>query len=391
MPSRKLVLVLTMTVLTAVTAVAQAGELSPIVPQAPTPLPQLRIADTEEDIGISPSDVPVLSPKTLSFPPPPGASRVGQYKGVAKAKAPEQRVPVKSSIGLTADDEPVKKFTAGDVMEPPMNILPEVTTAINLSSSDLNRIICTSGEVKEALTSDEKGLMIKITGKDVFVKYKVAKKSDGKLSYATTPTELYVVCGENTYSMIAFPDRRPSTTIRLSTGIDERAQKNHALYEGLPFEKRMLRLIKEAYTDALPDSYLVKQRKNVITSFKKLNIALKREVEVEGEGLRLKEYHLTLKPGASAMKLEGKMFLRTEFTDNAVAVSLDSENLRSGQTIRLFIVEQRADQPLGGLGGFMSMEGSNHAALSVSTEEGPKPQVPSHMKTRNGASAGGVK
>ena len=61
------------------------------------------------------------------------------------------------------------KLQPGEVMAAPMVILPETTTTIKLSASDLNRIICPS-EVKEALTSDEKGLMIKISGKDVFLK-----------------------------------------------------------------------------------------------------------------------------------------------------------------------------------------------------------------------------
>jgi len=35
----------------------------------------------------------------------------------------------------------------------------------------LNRISCSS-EIKDALTSTEKGVVIKITGKDAFVKFK---------------------------------------------------------------------------------------------------------------------------------------------------------------------------------------------------------------------------
>ena len=49
----------------------------------------------------------------------------------------------------------------------PAVIPPEVATKIRLSSSDLNRISCSS-EIKDALTSTEKGVVIKITGKDAW-------------------------------------------------------------------------------------------------------------------------------------------------------------------------------------------------------------------------------
>ena len=339
---------------------------------------------------------PVLPPGTSAqqparqpaFPPAPGGTGV---KGATLKRPVEQRTPVAPSgrslmsmdqdgSDLAKEGSPAHKMQVGDVLDPPTTVLPEATTTVSLSSSDLNRIICTSGDVKEALTSDEKGLMIKITGRDVFVKYKVGKRSDGKLSYSTTPTELYIVCGENTYSMIAFPDRRPSQTIRLSSGIENRAKENQSLYEGLPFEKRVMRLIKEVYTDAIPESYTLTKRDIVDASWKGMVITLKREVSVDGEGMHLKEYHIHLKPGVGQMKLSEKLFLKKEFAINPIAVSIDKHNLKQGEVSRLFIVEQRADQPLGGngFGQFMSVDGmgADPAPAASPSPQSTMPQRP---------------
>jgi conjugal transfer pilus assembly protein TraK len=224
----------------------------------------------------------------------------------------------------------------------PTYVPPEVATKIRLSSSDLNRISCSS-EIKDALTSTEKGVVIKITGKDAFVKFKVTKRGD-KLVYSTTPTELYVVCGDETYSMVAVPQRVPSQTIRLSSGKEQKIKDNKTLYSGLPFEKMMLKAIQDVYTEQLPDSYTVVKADKRFEAYKEIRVVLKRVVDVEGEGLRIKEYLVSLKGDTKEFKINEKMFVRTELAENPVAVSLERHILRPGDTIRAFVVEQRGER-----------------------------------------------
>ena len=224
----------------------------------------------------------------------------------------------------------------------PTVIPPETATKIRLSSSDLNRISCSS-EIRDALTSTEKGVVIKITGKDAFVKFKVTKRGD-KLVYSTTPTELYIVCDDETYSMVAIPQRVPSQTIRLSSGKERKIKDNAALYSGLPFEKMMLKAIQDVYTEQIPDSYTVAKTDKRFDAYKEVRMMLNRVVEVEGEGLRIKEYLVSLKDGAKEFKMNEKMFLRTELAENPVAISLERHILRPGNTFRAFVVEQRAER-----------------------------------------------
>jgi conjugal transfer pilus assembly protein TraK len=224
----------------------------------------------------------------------------------------------------------------------PTVVLPEATTSVRLSSSDMNRISCPS-DIREALTSSEKGLTIKITGKDAFVKFKVTKKGD-KFAYSTTPTELYVVCGDDTFSMIIFPQRIPSQTIRLTSGKERKIKDNLSLYAGLPFEKKVLKAIKDVYTENIPDSYSISNKEKQFFLFREIRLALKRTVDIEGEGLRIKEYEASLRGETTEFKMNEKMFLKTKLAENPVAVSLERHILRAGDTSRLYVVEQRAEK-----------------------------------------------
>jgi conjugal transfer pilus assembly protein TraK len=238
-----------------------------------------------------------------------------------------------------AIDQVVEQPAEGEF---PTVVLPEATTSVRLSSSDMNRISCPA-DIREALTSTEKGLTIKITGKDAFVKFKVTKKGD-KFTYSTTPTELYVVCGEETFSMVIFPQRIPSQTIRLTSGKDRKIKENLSLYAGLPFEKKALKAIKDVYTENIPDSYSVSKKEKRFLSYKEIILTLKRTVDIEGEGLRIKEYEASLRGETTEFKLNEKMFLKTELAENPVAISLERHILRVGDTSRLYIVEQRAEK-----------------------------------------------
>jgi conjugal transfer pilus assembly protein TraK len=264
-------------------------------------------------------------------------------------------------------DQVVEQPTAGEF---PTVVLPEATTSVRLSSSDMNRISCPV-DIREALTSTEKGLTIKITGKDAFVKFKVVKKGD-KFTYSTTPTELYVVCGEETFSMVIFPQRIPSQTIRLTSGKDKKIRENLSLYAGLPFEKKALKAIKDVYTENIPDSYSVSKKEKRFLSYKEIILTLKRTVDIEGEGLRVKEYEASLRGETPEFKLNEKMFLKTELAENPVAISLERHILRVDDTSRLYVVEQRTEK-----------SGSRKLAGDLPVMDGSRENTPSKQSVNS--------
>lgn len=236
---------------------------------------------------------------------------------------------------------PLSAFSSENATEP-FNafVLPEVTTQVDMSSSDINRIVC-HVDIKDVIFSKEKGLSVKIAGRDAFVKFLITKKEDKEI-YSNTPSELFVICGTDVYSLIAIPRRIPSQTIRLSSGRLEKIKKNISLMEGLPFEKKVTDLIKSVYKEDIPESFSISPSNRKIEIFKDITLTLKRAVAIEGEGLQLKEYNVEIKNDSphDSLQIMEKDFLRTELTERPVAIAIDKLNLKKGDSGRLFIVEQ---------------------------------------------------
>lgn len=224
-------------------------------------------------------------------------------------------------------------------------VIPEVSTAVTLSNSDINRITCRE-EIKDVVFSREKGLSVKTVGKDAFVKFLITRK-DEKEVYSSTPSELFVVCGENVYNLIALPKRVPSQTVRLTPGA-ERIRENRRMYGELPFEKKILAIIRSVYTSEIPEGFTTVPVGDKLSLFKDLEVTLVRTHRVEGEGLLVKEYLLAAKKSGEELKLTEKDFLRPAIATKPVAISLDRHELGQGDTARLIAVEQALAATEGG-------------------------------------------
>lgn len=232
------------------------------------------------------------------------------------------------------DKEPINEVT---------EILPEIATHVRLSSTDVNRVVCPS-EIHDVVFSKEKGVDVKVNGRNAFVKFLVKKEPGGKEEYSNTPTELFVVCGGDVYTLIAQPARIPSRTIRLSSGSEKRIEENIELMGSLPFEKKVLSVMKSMYTGDIPDSFLVKSVDEPVLTTNGLDVRLKRVIEVEGEGLRGKEFSVKLNEKDTA-KLTEKDFLHPAITKKPLGITLDKLRLDSpGDTARLFIVERSVEE-----------------------------------------------
>lgn len=226
-------------------------------------------------------------------------------------------------------------------------VLPEVTTQINLSSRDVNRITCSGNRpVKDIVFSSEKGMSPKISGNNVFIKFLVEQDTaTGEIQLSTTPTEMHVVCGaEGTiYSLIAVPRNIPAQTVELTTSVDKVA-KNLSLFKGLSFEKKVLTIVKQAYKADYPESYTIKHPDMQIDALANVGLEtrLAEQVDIEGEGLRIKEYHLNLAPNfeAEEIKVLEKYFLLPALTENPVAIAMDTQFIRKDGHTRLIIIEQ---------------------------------------------------
>lgn len=246
-------------------------------------------------------------------------------------------------VALREESESKMQKVVPTLDNTPVVVLPETATVVSMNNSDVNRIVCPV-DIKDVVSLKEKGVSVKVTGKDVFVNFKFVKKGE-KTLYASEPTEMYVVCGQDTYNLVLIPRSDvPPQTIRLSSGIDKKIKSNNDILGGLPFEKKIMRVVKDVYTDQLADSYTVTDVKKQIGNWQEINVIHKRNVDIEGEGLRVKEYEAFLKQGQLPFKLSEKIFTKKNFADNPVAISLEKHVLRPGETVRIFVVEQRQEK-----------------------------------------------
>jgi len=251
------------------------------------------------------------------------------------ASSQEENVPENRE---TADVQFTKLPAEGSV-----TVMPEVAQPVELSSSDVNRITC-QGEIKDVVYSREKGITVKFSGRDAFVKFRTGLK-DGKTTYSTTPSEIFVVCGDNVYSLIALPKRIPARSIRLSPGKTENIRKNRSLFGALPFEKKVLSAIRSLYTEEIPESFTVSTPNKRIDLFRDLDLVLARVAVVEGEGIQVKEYRGTLADGdKDRIELGERGFLRNEISTDPIAVSLDRLVLKKGEILRAFVVEPHREE-----------------------------------------------
>ena len=218
-------------------------------------------------------------------------------------------------------------------------VYPEHTTKIQLSSTDVNRFVC-PGPIKDVMFSQDKGIKIKIAGKNAFVKFQALKKGQ-EILYTKTPSEFYVVCDGDVYSMIGMPKQIPAQTVRLSSGLKKRIEKNLSIFSGLPLEKKVLMLIRQAYTDDLPESYTVRSLKQQGNIFKQVMLVARRDIQVEGEGLGVREYVVKLKMDEKQWTLSEKDFLKRSLTKQPLAIAIEEPLLRPGEKTRVFIVERR--------------------------------------------------
>ena len=249
-------------------------------------------------------------------------------------------IPAKAPKKQKQTYNPDQFFGHADIM-----VLPEITTKVILSSTDINRITCDDGPIKDVVYSKEKGLSVKINNSNAFVKFLAVKKRN-ELRYPEKPVELYFICGPDAavYTVIAVPEKVPAQNIRLVSK-KKRLKKNLSLFEGIPFEKKVLMLTKYAFQENIPESFTVRKADKKKYLSRDLNISLRRTIIAEGEGIQLKEYLVSIKQGSSRQKmtLEEKYFLLPELTENPIGITLEKTSLTKGETGRLFVVEKHSE------------------------------------------------
>jgi conjugal transfer pilus assembly protein TraK len=217
-------------------------------------------------------------------------------------------------------------------------IPPEFPTSATFSNRDINRIAC-PGTINDLIFSEEKGIVGHFSHNNAFIKFKIEQQGTETL-YATQPSELFVVCDQTVYTLIATPKNIPSATIWLAPPPDKRIRENIEIYAGLPLERQVLRLIREAYSDTLQSGYRLSQLTSKPLFIGRFEVKPIRRVLVDGIGLCLKEYIATSMTDTPAV-LKEESLIKAFIGKNLMSVAIDTPEILPGESSRVFLVERQ--------------------------------------------------
>jgi conjugal transfer pilus assembly protein TraK len=241
----------------------------------------------------------------------------------------------------------VEKISKGDVkkedkveMNNIVYVKPNRVMMVEMSSLDINRVYC-DGEITDVIFSEEKGVKVRIVKNNAFVKF-VVKKIEDKEIPIENPVDIFFVCDNQVYSIIAIPKRIPSAFIYLETK-ERKVQEVVERVKDLPYEKRLLEIIKAIYTNRYEPNYQVVNVNKEFYLFKDVKVVLERIIDIEGEGLRGKVFRIEtfFDLNTQYVEIKEKDFVRKELTSIPFAVSLDKSRLQGKDKATLIIIEKR--------------------------------------------------
>lgn len=232
-------------------------------------------------------------------------------------------------------------------------VMPEISTEVTLSNSDVNRIVCESGEAVSPVFSKEKPVSVAI-GKDrrsFNVKFKYLVMPGGQNRYLSEPIELFLTCGTSTFELIAKPEFGPPHKVLLGSNTKDKIKDNQALFGALSLEEAAIMLTTKMITEdgntGLPDSFEVRPtqgtwQQNIYDERGHLipiEIRQERDVLVDGTGLRGTQYSIH---ALNNVQLKETMFLNSSFGENVFAITIENLALNTGQRTSLIIIHRES-------------------------------------------------
>lgn len=255
---------------------------------------------------------------------------------------PKGAEPVSPSKLLIDADLTQKVDNVESSIEPQLSYIvePDKVTPLTLSADNVNRVVCPV-DIKDVVYSEEKGVQVKIAGKNAFIKFLI-KRIGNKEQYSNIPTDIYVVCGDRVYSMIAFPKKQPPVVVYLKDK-GEKVKSAVDKYASLPVEKRIVNIVKAFSNNTPPEEAEFYPDKKVYKLYDGLRIVEKGRYVLVGEGMQVRVIDITAEnvpTGANYVEIQEKDFLRVEITQTPLAMSLDKLRLYKGDTARLLVIEK---------------------------------------------------
>lgn len=201
-----------------------------------------------------------------------------------------------------------------------------------ISLKYISKLHC-SAPISNLIYSKEKEIEIKAAGNDAYIKILPKKIIDGngeKLEYDNSPRELYLECGGSTFSLILNPENVPPQTLILKSPIAD-AKKASEYEKSNPYEDTILSLVKNCYTESIPDGYDAEFVGEPAKEFEELSMSLVKRYK--GSKYWVEEYLINAK---KEINIYESMFI--PYLKNSLAISIVKMSLVPNETTRMIVV-----------------------------------------------------
>jgi hypothetical protein len=245
------------------------------------------VSNKDLSLAESPSQSPASTPEnnagqpheTTQGPSDPH-SGVIDSEGHASTQTEEQNTreiqpPIaKKDISANAEIERLKKYK-----NIPQIVEDEDYQAVEISLKDVTRVVCFTN-ITRAVYSKEKAMEIKTVDRNAFIKNlpkEVVDPTSGRTAteYDSRPKELYLVCGDKTFSLLLIPKDIPANTIYLKSSYVEK-EKAVSFEKSNDYEDTILKLVSSAYFENIPDGYDVEDIDKVSKEYQEIRLVHKR-------------------------------------------------------------------------------------------------------------------
>lgn len=203
---------------------------------------------------------------------------------------------------------------------------------VKVSLTDINRVVCPV-DITNAVFSKEKEVEVKVSGRNLYVKFLPKVMPDGSTEISTIPRELYVECGSKTFQLILVPEKIPARVIALRLPGAER-EKAIRYERSNPYDQIMLELVRSVYLEIPPEGYEVKVINKPYKKFVELDMLLYREYS--GGKYRVREF--ILHANVDLELWEGQFL---PYLEKPLALAIVKPILKKGESTRLIVVEMQ--------------------------------------------------
>ena len=216
---------------------------------------------------------------------------------------------------------------------------------VDVSKTDVNRIICENGEFGKVVYSKDKEISIQKDGENAFIKLLPVITRSNNVVIDSVINEfnrdVYFECNQKIYSLNLIPKDISAQTILL---FDDGTRKNNIeakrFEQSSPFEKTVINIIKNVYKEKEPDGYVTKILPPKYIKFNELELLPTKTYT--GNDYMIYEYKIT---ALENIELDEKMFINF-VANNPLAISLSELNLQKNEEARLFVVSNATPDPI---------------------------------------------